>query len=193
MVTGMAVPEGGKQLCAAHIWPYCTHGHGLERFGLSRLDVNSPRNGLMLFKVIEEAFDAKRCAFVYDGDADAFTFMVLDPALLTGTVHAQHKFGDFDGAALQLPSPRDGRAAVPFRRLLVWHLSQALQTALDRRWRTVEQLQPLFTPTAQEKVQAWLENTSPGVKWPGQRAFGMQALRTAQEGSAASDDEDVLQ
>ena len=197
MVTGLTAKQGGgktelqRELRAAHIWPHYTAGRGLEQFGLSRGDVHRAANGLMLLKPIENAFDEKRVAFEYRGDDDAFIFRVLDPLLLEGTVSEQWTFGHFEGKPLRLPRPEDrictgSRPAFPFRRLLAWHFSQALQQALDRGWKTEEELQQYFVAGAQEKVRAWLDNTSPGNKWPGQRAVGLRALRAAQAGSAAS-------
>lgn len=201
MVTGLTAKQGGgqnevqRELRAAHIWPYNTAGRGLDQFGLSRGDVHRAANGLMLLKPIETAFDEKRVAFEYRGHEDAFIFSVLDPSLLVGTVSEQWTFGHFEGKPLRLPRPEDricagSRPAFPFRRLLAWHFSQALQQALDRRWKTEEELQHYFVAGAEEKVRAWLDNTSPGNKWPGQRAVGLHALRAAQAGSAVASDED---
>jgi hypothetical protein len=39
---------------------------GLESFGLSRSDLNNPRNGFVALTAIEEAFDALKLCFIYD-------------------------------------------------------------------------------------------------------------------------------
>ena len=190
MITGLASTDEVLVKCS-HIWPYSSHGKGLEKFGLSCDDVHSPLNGLMLLHLIEEAFDAKRVGFQYNKDADTFTFRVIDPSLLNGTAYGQHKFQEFDGTNLRIPEEAkervvEGRAVFPFRRLLVWHFSHVLQKALDLKWRTVEDLQPYFEATSDDKVTAWLTGKSPEAKWPGQRVVGTMAVRATQAGSSAS-------
>jgi hypothetical protein len=191
MVTGEAASEERLVVCA-HIWPYFSLGKGLEKLGLSRDDVHCASNGLMLLNVVEEAFDAKRVAFQYCGHDDTFLFRVIDPKLLEGTVYGSVKFSAFEGEPLRLPEAAhgrvvDGRAVFPFRRLLAWHFSHALQKALDLKWRQEEALQPYFQTCSDDKVNAWLQGKSPGAKWPGQRAAGIDAMRATQAGSTGEE------
>ncbi len=123
----------------------------LEKFGLSREDVHRPPNGRLLLSVMEEAFDAKRVGSQYNCHDDTFTFRVVDPSLLSGTVYGPFKFSAFDGRPLRIPGQAKGRAVAgravfPFRRLVAWHFSHVLQKALDLKWRTVDELQPSLKP-----------------------------------------------
>ncbi len=51
---------------ASHIWKNCMHGVGMSKFGLTVQDSTSPRNGLLMLKVIEERFDIEDVCFLYD-------------------------------------------------------------------------------------------------------------------------------
>ena len=51
-----------ESVIASHIWKYSTEGQGLEDFGLSPRHLSDPRNGLLLCKAIEDAFDKKEYA-----------------------------------------------------------------------------------------------------------------------------------
>jgi hypothetical protein len=191
MITGEAASTERLVVCA-HIWPYFSLGKGLEKLGLSRDHVHCASNGLMLLKVIEEAFDAKRVAFQYCRHDDTFLFRVLDPTLSEGTVYGSVEFSTFEGEPLRLPEAAqgrvvDGRAVCPFRRLLAWHFSHALQKALDLKWRSEDELQPYFETCSDDKVNAWLQGKSLGAKWPGQRAAGIDAMRATQAGSVGEE------
>ena len=194
MITGEAGSAARPVVCA-HIWPYCSHGKGLEKLGLRHDDVHSASNSLMLLEVIEEAFYAKRVAFEYCCKDDTFLLRVVDPTLLEGTVYGARKFSALEGRPVRLPEEAhgrvvEGRAVFPFRRLLAWHFSHALQKALDLNWRDMDYLQPYFEMSSSNKVSAWLQGNSPGAKWLGQRAVGIFAIRATQAGSAASSGEE---
>ena len=55
-----------ESIIAAHIWPASTNGCGLRRFNLDSNCLNDARNGLLLHKLIERAFDRKQICFVFD-------------------------------------------------------------------------------------------------------------------------------
>ncbi len=117
---------------AAHIWKYCTQGVGLEEFGLKASDVSCERNGLILCKSIEEAFDAKRVCFLINRlDPSKIILKVLDPSLLSNYVVSSHPstFNDIDGKMLRHPEGN-----IPFRRILDWHAKCSYSSAKIRGW-----------------------------------------------------------
>lgn len=58
-------------------------------FGLQEVDVNNnnPRNGLLLTKKIEEAFDVKHVCFLYNPISQQLIFKVLNPDLMNVKIH----------------------------------------------------------------------------------------------------------
>ena len=61
MASGVELPQ--PLVKASHIWKRCTHGEGLDEFGLRATDVHSARNGLLLASQLEAAFNVKRITF----------------------------------------------------------------------------------------------------------------------------------
>ena len=170
MVSGVKL-SGEKGVSGAHIWPANSHGRGLSKFGLSTASVHDARNGLLLLKVIEEAFDMCRVAIEVTAD-DAFVFRVMDPALESSTVHGLTTFGQLNGRALAFPGQQR-----PFRRLLMWHLSFAVDKALQSGWRSEAELERFACLGPTGKVHAWLERLSPGTSWPGQQQCGVELVK----------------
>jgi len=119
-----------QSIIASHIWKYCTLGDGLDVFGLDFSQLNHPRNGMLLAKPIEEAFDTKGVCFMWNPLQKKIQLCVLDPGLLNKTVDPSAKtFQDINGAELQHP-PNN----FPFRRLLSFHAEVSLKHALARNW-----------------------------------------------------------
>ena len=170
MVSGVTL-SGEKGVSGAHIWPAISHGRGLSKFGLSTASVHDARNGLLLLKVIEEAFDMCRVAIEVTVD-DAFVFRVMDPALESSTVYGLTTFGQLNGRALAFPGQQR-----PFRRLLMWHLSFAVDKALQSGWRSEAELERFACLGPTGKVHAWLERLSPGTSWPGQQQCGVELVK----------------
>jgi hypothetical protein len=126
---------------ASHIWKYSTHGTGLTEFGLRYGDLNSYRNGLLMYTSIEQAFDRKELCFVYnpfqgklllkvlhkDGDG------IMESMILDKNDQKLYKnytqFKDIDGKPLNLPEN-----IYPFRRLLNWHARCAHEYAKTKKW-----------------------------------------------------------
>ena len=184
MVSGLQV-TGDKGVIAAHIWPHHTYGSGLERFGLERSFVGDPRNSLLLMKTVEKAFDLLRAGFFFDGRS--FVFTVLDPALMSETVHGELKFSDLHEKPLQLPD--NPEHPFPCRRLLVWHFAQALEHTLKSKWQTKADVAKFVSSVdAADKVDAWLRGVSPEAKWPGALPAGLDALRAVRKASVGSED-----
>jgi hypothetical protein len=109
---------------ASHIWKHCTDGVGLEEFGLREDDLSNPRNGILMCKEIEHAFDTKRLCFLVDRiNTGNLALKVLDPAFVSAATsplvisgHSPLKFCDIDGYSLQHPVDN-----LPFRRILDFH------------------------------------------------------------------------
>jgi len=106
-----------------------THGSGLAKFGLRREDLHSPRNGLLLYEKIEEAFDVKKLCFLYDPFKRLLLLFVLDPALNGQTVVGGIKFQDIHCTPLRIPSGK-----LPFLRILNFHARVAFANAKRNGW-----------------------------------------------------------
>jgi hypothetical protein len=192
MVSGSQA-TGDKGVVAAHIWPYSSLGLGLERFGLAKEDVHGPRNGLLLLKQIESAFDKKQAAFFYNEARRAFEFVVLDKQSLNeqpihgvvrdGDAVVQVHFKDLHGQELQLPPGAFERGAFPYRRLLAWHFAQALGKAATQCWCPAAELAQYYPLSCDDRVRAWLCNTSPSASWPGAMQAGIAGLRAVRRES----------
>ncbi|CAF3007197.1 unnamed protein product [Rotaria sp. Silwood2] len=123
------------------IWKYCTNGTGLTEFGLRFSDLNSYRNGLLMYTSIEQAFDRKELCFIYNpfqgelvlkilhkGYGGIMETMVLDKN--DQNLYKNYiKFKDIDGKALSLPLN-----VYPFRRLLNWDARCAHEYAKNKKW-----------------------------------------------------------
>jgi hypothetical protein len=121
----------------SHIWKSCTHGDGLEEFGLQVNDLINPRNGILMCKEIEQAFDTKKLCFLVDRiNTNNLVLKVLDPVLLSPSTspfviegNSQLRFCDIDGYSLHHPVNR-----IPFRRILDFHAKRSYQKAINRGW-----------------------------------------------------------
>jgi len=111
----------------------CTRGVGLHTFALRASDINSPRNGLLLFPLIEEVFDHKGACFLYNPFSKQLNYKILNPALMTkdpaNKVTGNLYLCECDGKPLILPDDR-----FPFRRLLNFHARCAFEHAIEREW-----------------------------------------------------------
>ena len=144
--------------------------------------------GLLLLSTVERAFDLQRAGFFFDDQT--FLFIVLDPKLMSETVHGAVKFSELHKEPLHLPN--NPTSPFPCRRLLVWHFTQALQNALAKEWQPEAEIAKFVAFVgATEKVDAWLRGVSPEAKWPGVRAAGQAALLALHEASACSDDREA--
>ena len=204
MVTG-SVATGKTGVVAAHLWPFASSGIGLERFGLTKVDKHSPRNGLLLLKVVETAFNQKRVAFFFNDVSKVFEFIVLDQLLDNNTIGSDvtcvdeegdslsvprpATFSDFHGRALQLPPAASTYGAFPLRRLLAWHFAQSLNKAMELGWRSVEQLAAYWPLTGDDHVRAWLRGGSPSASWHGAVQTGLVALRAVRRNSEQGETE----
>lgn len=86
---------------ASHIWKHKTKGVGLDKFNLTINDINHPRNGILMLKDIEVAFDTKQLCFLYNPFEGIMSVKVLNPNILQKTISSTDKtFSDIDGKTL---------------------------------------------------------------------------------------------
>lgn len=122
---------------ASHIWKHCSRGEGLDEFGLREDDLSNPRNGMLMCREIEQAFDTKRLCFLVDRiNSGNLVLKVLDPVLVSPFTspliiasHSTLKFCDIDGYTLRHPVGN-----LPFRRILDFHAKRSYQKAINRGW-----------------------------------------------------------
>jgi len=135
MILGECFPK--HLVIASHIWKRSTNGAGLEEFNLKEDDINNPRNGMLLCKEIELAFDSKRLCFLVDRfHTGNLVLKVLDPLLANAATSplvidglSEVRFFEIDGYLLQCPADK-----LPFRRILDFHAKLSYQKAIKRGW-----------------------------------------------------------
>lgn len=118
-------------------------------------DVEDVRNGLLLYKPLQWAFDTSRLVFVWDGSRDAFVAHVLDADILQVRLAEKAKvllglryrqqdeaivgevcFQDVHLKALTLPL-----GFTPWRRCLCFHAHMARDQAARRGWLDKQQFE----------------------------------------------------
>jgi len=119
------------ELRAAHIWPKHKVDRFCSKFGKSEEDIVSARNGLLLSKEIELAFDQRRCTFVYDGLKAKWVLVVVDPSLLDVPI-GRKTFRDLNDGAHFLHFSEEKK---PFLRILYAHTRATLFKAKDFGWK----------------------------------------------------------
>jgi len=133
MIIGIAAT--GRALTAGHIWR-ASHNMNpaLRKYGLTAKDVESPRNGLLLLTMIEDAFDAEQLCFFYNFTTQKIQLHVLDPDLIKKEYAPGHPFSELEGRVLNL----NGRplAEGPYRRLLARHCKVSYAHAFKKQWIT---------------------------------------------------------
>jgi hypothetical protein len=146
------------QVVAAHIWPGCRR----DNF---EGDIDGTRNGLLLLRRIETAFDARRVMFLCDPFTKSIVFRVLDPALMLesndNVVYDKILFKSLDQKVL---TPRKGRR--PSFKLLSRHANSAVHLASTNGWisndlakEMLEQIQ-LASPAMSRETTPPLESDS---------------------------------
>jgi hypothetical protein len=94
-----------QDVCAAHIMPYANMDQ-LPRVGLDTSEVWNAKNGLLLHKSVEEAFDNRQVCFWWDfleqDEQKKVKFRVLDPHLLNQPVvgNSGTTFGQLNNLSL---------------------------------------------------------------------------------------------
>lgn len=120
-------------LCPAHLVKHCKP-ELMTLYGLSQGNVDNPRNGILILKELELAFDHKTVCFLRNPITGELILRVLDPVLLSKRIHLTsateiRTFGDINGCVLQHPTGN-----VPFRRILSMHAKLSLSRALCYGW-----------------------------------------------------------
>ena len=137
-------------------------------------DVEDPRNGLLLYKPLEWAFDTSRLAFTWDGATSRFVAHLLDGHLANVKLVEKAKellkdryrrsedavelgemcFSDVDGLPLVLPL-----GFTPYRRCLCLHANLARQEALRNEWLSPGsfEFEDFWSSDGDDKVLAWLK------------------------------------
>ena len=150
MVLNMFLPQ--KIVSASHIFPAYTRGKELDEYNLEENDLWNPRNGLLLYKTIEVAFDRMECCFLYLPFDQSIHIKILNPALLSQRVwqdkhvsqippnHQSLTFQDIDDQKLQLPKDR-----YPYRRILHLHAKFSVKRAVKQSWMTQVQSESFKT------------------------------------------------
>ena len=149
------VTDRVKNVIASHIVPFSE-----IRDYTSDHDLMSAKNGLMLVKAVERAFDRRRFCFVATSMKNEFKLQILDPQLLAERIAAGGEyFRDFDQKILNL------RLHAPSFTLLAKHASSALRKAERLKWIDavrLEQLKPLVefhSPPKHDEasVRTWVQ------------------------------------
>jgi hypothetical protein len=122
-----------KDLCPAHLVKHCKP-ELMSLYGLTPLDVDNPRNGILVLKQIEIAFDHKDLCFLRNPMNGELILRVLHPKLMGQRIHPTsatelRTFGDINHSALQFPADQ-----LPFRRILSMHAKLSLSRALRYKW-----------------------------------------------------------
>jgi hypothetical protein len=170
-----------EDVIGAHIWKHATGGHHLDAFGLRAENVDSPRNGLLLARGIEQAFDKQQVCFLYDMFKKEIFLHVIDQSLNDQLVHPSttRRFRDVDNAVLQCPPD-----CLPYRRLLAWHAIWALH-----RHNQLDVCNPETFPTKQARYMNLSFDPKP-AEFPGVLVRAAKIPRHLVDPlSTASDDE----
>ena len=77
MLSGYELPI--KTVIGAHLFKSCWAPDCKTRLGFD--DINNPRNGLLLFKPFEYAFDNSHICFRFEGESETFHMKILKPDL----------------------------------------------------------------------------------------------------------------
>ncbi|DBA83793.1 TPA: hypothetical protein ACH3X1_006320 [Trebouxia sp. C0004] len=143
MLTSEALPS--KTVIATHLYKSSWAVFVELAFGFSGV-----RNGLLLWKPIEHAFDTAQLCFTYDTQTNSFVAQVLNSALLTEKLSSYGQrvrgaswaapssaramtltFADIDKAALSFPSGCEVR---PYKRVLCYQAHLARREAAKQGW-----------------------------------------------------------
>lgn len=82
MISGVSFPS--KLVIAGHLFKFCWADSCEARLDFS--DIANPRNGLLMFKPFELAFDNSHICFQYDAETEIFKLKILYPALRNMTI-----------------------------------------------------------------------------------------------------------
>ena len=161
----------GQSVVAAHIVPVSAQRTQLRACGMDRRDLNSTRNGLMLAKNIERAFDALRLSFVPKDPfrSSSLALKIWDPSLFeekesvcdASNITIASCEGSplmFEGNSLIGEEVPYDSASMPFRRALSFQAQHAFAHAQAMGWVSRdEEFHPFGTPTKTNKFATIFE------------------------------------
>jgi hypothetical protein len=131
MVSNAVAPYG--DLRPTHL---VKHGRPylMALYGLNPLEIDNPRNGILMLDSIEKAFDHLDVCFLYNAMTQQLTLKVVHRALMTKSILPNstlelRTFADIDGSVLQYRA-----GSLPYRRVLSVHAKFAFSRALSHGW-----------------------------------------------------------
>ena len=150
----------------------------MEDFGIPEANIDNERNGLLLGKGLEDAFDHLQVCFLYDFLHKKLVLHVANrsPEFLKKKVYPSTSltFEEIDGKTLQCPHGK-----MPYRRVLSWHAYLTLQKHGQLQERNFK---PYHRLSEEDKSYAFPEDVDP--EWLQQRI---------DDGAEASEKEDQEQ
>ena len=108
MISGVSFPS--KVVIAGHLFKFCWADSCEAR--LDFIDIDNPRNGLLMFKPFEYAFDNSHICFQYDSDTELFKLKILYPKLKKMTIREYIKSENEINESSLLKSRNDWIAAL---------------------------------------------------------------------------------
>jgi hypothetical protein len=122
-------------LCPAHLVKHCKP-ELMTFYGLEPTDIDNPRNGILLLKAIEVAFDHKDVCFLWNPFNLGLYLRVLSPTLASERIHPTSSselrtFADINNAVLMHNVNK-----FPYRRILSMHAKLSFSRALRFGWLT---------------------------------------------------------
>jgi hypothetical protein len=109
----------------------------LDTVGLTRQNVNNPRNFLRLHHSIENAFDKKRLCFVCDdseGDEIQLAVIILDPSLLSESFQVNNTTMSFADLQNRPFAHRFTPSQKPYLRLISLHAVKSIEKGQLNNW-----------------------------------------------------------
>ena len=145
-------------LKAAHIWPK-SQAHLLQ--GRSQHPVHSFKNGIMLTKAVEEAFDKRQVCFIKNPLKSEIELFVLDNGILEEYAAPGMKFSAIHGRSLNVSRH------CPSYTLLSLHAESALRKATREKSIPDEKLQFMIdatqfaSPPKPLPIDSWITRSQP--------------------------------
>ena len=123
-----------SELRPAHLVKH-SRPHLMAMYGLSPLDIDNPRNGILMLDAIEKVFDSLDVCFLYNHMNQELTFKVLNPELrrkriLPSSSNELRTFENIDGSPLQVAVAE----AKPYHRILFTQAKFAYSRAISFNW-----------------------------------------------------------
>lgn len=169
LMLNIALPS--DKICAAHLFRHSNEYFAEDLLGFK--DINDVRNGLLLYKPIQEAFDHGQLSFVYDKESDEYHCRLWDDAIKQMVVlrnisqrlqrkiapnDLQLTFGDLEGEPLAFRNLNR-----PFRRCLTLQARIARKRAVEKSGKELPDFEDVWSdgcPDVMARFFRSLENHS---------------------------------